>query len=433
MIMDVLLYGVSGLPLNLFNIYCWHKLVDRKINFKNYNFYLALLIILTAGTILNYTVISIAKMVVTTLLFILICRYIFGMTFKQSIMVVLVSQIIVMVAELVFVIIGTIFFDSNLENTLFTIKIGAISNVIIGIISFIILKLILLTRGFRFIKNHVELMLKKEILTYFTMIVVILVVSTTISYMELPLLIVLTINTIMALIFIFIIFKFAITENKYAKTNSKYQVSITSLREYQEILDKYRVSTHENKNQLLAIKNMSKDPKIISYINAIIDDKTKDNDAVMNKAYKIPDDRFRSTIYPKMCKIDELKIKYKFLISNDVKTADLIDMDDYLVRDACMILGVYLDNAIEAVKDLNKKLIYLEIYIMDGYLCFDITNNFEGTLDVEKLFKRKYTTKGKEHGYGLVLVNRIVKENDKIENECEVSGNIITQRLKVKM
>ena len=433
MIMDVLLYGVSGLPLNLFNIYCWHKLVDRKINFKNYNFYLALLIILTAGTILNYTVISIVKMVVTTLLFILICRYIFGMTFKQSIMVVLVSQIIVMVAELVFVIICSLITYGHLEEFLFGYNMSIVLNIVVPIISLLILKLCLYKNLIKPFQTLITIINKKEVILYSSMIIVILVVATTETYMELSLPIVLTINTVMALVFIFIIFKFAITENKYAKTNSKYQVSITSLREYQEILDKYRISTHENKNQLLAIKNMSKDPKIISYIGAIIDDKTKDNDAVMNKAYKIPDDRFRSTIYPKMCKIDELKIKYKFLISNDVKTADLIDMDDYLVRDACMILGVYLDNAIEAVKDLNKKLIYLEIYIMDGYLCFDITNNFEGTLDVEKLFKRKYTTKGKEHGYGLVLVNRIVKENDKIENECEVSGNIITQRLKVKM
>ena len=433
MIMDVLLYGVSGLPLNLFNIYCWHKLVDRKINFKNYNFYLALLIILTAGTILNYTVISIVKMVVTTLLFILICRYIFGMTFKQSIMVVLVSQIIVMVAELVFVIICSLITYGHLEEFLFGYNMSIVLNIVVPIISLLILKLCLYKNLIKPFQTLITIINKKEVILYSSMIIVILVVATTETYMELSLPIVLTINTVMALVFIFIIFKFAITENKYAKTNDKYQVSITSLREYQEILDKYRISTHENKNQLLAIKNMSKDSKIISYINAIIDDKTKDNDAVMNKAYKIPDDRFRSTIYPKMCKIDELKIKYKFLISNDVKTADLIDMDDYLVRDACMILGVYLDNAIEAVKDLNKKLIYLEIYIMDGYLCFDITNNFEGTLDVEKLFKRKYTTKGKEHGYGLVLVNRIVKENDKIENECEVSGNIITQRLKVKM
>ena len=90
------------------------------------------------------------------------------------------------------------------------------------------------------------------------------------------------------------------------------EIILESKKKAQEILDKFRVSTHENKNQLLTIKTMVKDPKVISYIEAIIDEKTKDNEKIMNKAYTIPDDRFRSLIYQKLCKIDELKIKYKF-------------------------------------------------------------------------------------------------------------------------
>ena len=82
---------------------------------------------------------------------------------------------------------------------------------------------------------------------------------------------------------------------------------------------------------------------------------------------------------------------------------------------------------------MKKKNIFVEVYIIDGYLCFDITNNFEGTLDLDKLFKPKYTTKGKDHGYGLSLVSKIVKENENIENECEVINGKITQRLKVKI
>ncbi len=433
MIMDVLLYGVSGIVLNVFTVYCWLDLIREKTYMPLLHKIVVILIMSIVGTMLYFLFPQPFRLIISFIFLFFIGFIVANRNFKSAIPMVLISQIIIILAELSFIILGTLFIGEKIETILSTPVGGLLLNIYISLISFGILKTKIPKKIFNLIIVYIDLMKKKEVLTYLIMILVIIIISTIESYMKLSLPIVLTTNTIMTLVFIFIIFKFAITENKYAKTNSKYQVSITSLREYQEILDKYRISTHENKNQLLAIKNMSKDSKIISYINAIIDDKTKDNDAVMNKAYKIPDDRFRSTIYPKMCKIDELKIKYKFLISNDVKTADLIDMDDYLVRDACMILGVYLDNAIEAVKDLNKKLIYLEIYIMDGYLCFDITNNFEGTLDVEKLFKRKYTTKGKEHGYGLVLVNRIVKENDKIENECEVSGNIITQRLKVKM
>ena len=116
--------------------------------------------------------------------------------------------------------------------------------------------------------------------------------------------------------------------------------------------------------------------------------------------------------------MDKLKIKYKLNISRDVRTTDLIDLDEDLVIKICKILGVFLDNAIEAVKGLKKKQIAVEMYAIDNDLCIDITNNFKGNLDINKISEAKYTTKGDGHGYGLTLVNQIINdEAGKLENE----------------
>lgn len=433
MLVDVLLYGIGTIFVAVFLVYCWYELLSEKVDVKNVKLYCAVVIMTVIGTFLNYAVPHIIRMLLTVLYLIFISYWFLHRNVKDIILAVLFSYLILMLSELLLVIMLPILFKVNINEVSNSVYGGLIISLLIAVFSLLILKTKFPKKIFNYILKYVKVMKKKEVLTYLIMIIMIVIISTAESYMEFPTEVILITNTAMALIFIFMVIKFAIAEDKYARTNSKYQVSITSLKEYQEMLDKYRISNHENKNQLLTIKTMVKDPKVISYIDAIVDEKTKDNEKIMNKAYKIPDERFRSIIYPKMCKVDELKIKYKFSISNDVKTADLIDMDDYLVANACSILGVFLDNAIEAVKDLKKKSIYLEIYIMDGYLCFDITNNFEGVLDIDKIYKPKYTTKGKEHGYGLEVVNKIVRENEKIENECEINKDMITQRLKVKM
>ena len=162
------------------------------------------------------------------------------------------------------------------------------------------------------------------------------------------------------------------------------------------MIDKYRIYNHENKNELQTLRNLisKKNTKALKYIDSILDNKIKDNEKIMHKTSKIPEGGLRATIYSKLCIMDELGIKYSLDIAKDIRTVDLINMKEDIVLNICKILGVFLDNAIEAVKDLKTKHIGIEIYLMDGDLCVDITNNYEGKLDIDKIGSSKYTTKG---------------------------------------
>ena len=210
------------------------------------------------------------------------------------------------------------------------------------------------------------------------------------------------------------------------------------LTEYEVMIDKFRVDTHENKNEFLTIRNMLKDKNsketVIKYIDKLVDNKIKDNDKIMKKTSKIPEGGLRATIYSKLCLMDKLKINYKLNISREVRTTDLINLDEDLVLKICKILGVFLDNAIEAVKELERKEISIEIYFMDDELCIDITNNFKGNIDIDKMSDMKYSTKGKGRGYGLTLVNKLLEEeSNRLENEKSISRDTFTQSLKIKM
>ena len=279
-------------------------------------------------------------------------------------------------------------------------------------------------------------MQNKEIATYSIMVISILITSIIESYMNIPLSIVLVTNTIMGLVIVSIIVKFVTTKSNYQLISNKYETSINSLKEYETMIDKFRVNNHENKNELLTIRNMikNKDKKIIEYIDALVDNKIKDNEEIMYKTSKIPEGGLRATIYSKLCVMDKYKIKYKLDISKDVRTVDLINLDDELILNICKILGVFLDNAIEEVKKNKKRIINIELYVIDKSLYIDITNNYTGIIDIEKIGKEKQTTKGKEHGYGLLLVNQIISENSKhIENERSINGNYFTQSLIIKL
>lgn len=365
------------------------------------------------------------------------CYFTVNKNSRISFLSVLTSQLTLWFSEFTFVIIASIFGNDNIQESINSnIILFMILNIYIFIISILLLKIKLPQKLFALFDSVSESIKNNEAIAYTLMIVIVIAVSTTESYMQLPLPIILTTNVIMTIIFIGLIIMSSTIKSKYNNINSKYETSITSLREYEGMIDKYRIYNHENKNELLTLRNLisKKNTKALKYIDEIINDKIKDNEKIMYKTSKIPEGGLRATIYAKLCTMDELGIKYSLDIAKDIRTVDLINMKEDIVLNICKILGVFLDNAIEAVKDLKTKHIGIEIYLMDGDLCVDITNKYEGKLDMNKIGNSKYTTKGGNHGYGLSLVNQIISDYpDVFENEKSITKNTFTQKIKIKM
>ena len=314
--------------------------------------------------------------------------------------------------------------------------INLVNNIGTTIASFVIWKTGYPKKLYNFLIKSLQSYRQGELIITTILMLLVAIISTIAVYLKWNYIIVLSINTVLIIIFVFISIKFASAKNKYNEISNKYETSISSLRQYEAMIDKYRLYNHENKNELQTLRNLisKKNTKALKYIDGILEDKIKDNEKIMRKTFKIPEGGLRAIIYGKLCKMDELGIKYSLDIARDVRTVDLINMDEEIVLNICKILGVFLDNAIEAVKNLKEKQITIEIYLIDEKLCIDITNNFEGKLELDKLDKEKYTTKGKNHGYGLSLVKQIIDDNSNIfENEKSISRNTFTQKLKIKM
>ena len=83
------------------------------------------------------------------------------------------------------------------------------------------------------------------------------------------------------------------------------------------------------------------------------------------------------------------------------------------------------------VKNLYKTPKEVKINIFrnkDNKLLISIVNPFEGTIDLTHKIAGT-STKGLGHGYGLLLVEDILKKNSKFKNITEIIDNIFIQNL----
>ncbi len=428
--------NILGALINSFaHIFIWSRLLDKKIDFKDYKYYIVQ-VLFAILMLLNFLFINtIFRVLVIVVIMTIFCYFLFKCNYRISFITSIFSQLTMMISELIFAILAVVILkiDSNFIVSNLVGKL--IANTFISIIA-------IMTCNIKIIQN-----LYNKIVSSITEIkinsFVIIILATIITinfnflsvYYHYPLLSIIIGNIAISVIYIFIYYKYLIAETNYSKINDKYNNTLNSLKEYEEILDVYRVSNHENKNQLLMIRNMiiKKEKDIPEYIDKIIDNKIKDDEKLMFDTNKIPAGGLRAVIYSKLLVMKDEKIDFNLIVDRKVRTVDLIELGESLMFDVCRITGVFLDNAIEEVKNKEDKRIFIELFTDEDKLCIKISNNFKGSINIEKIYEKGYTTKSEGHGYGLSLVKEIVDKNSKLTNLTSVENDIFTQLLGIKV
>lgn len=414
-------------------IYVWHKLLDKKINFKNYKLYIALLIMIFTS-IFNYFMINkFIKICLITIILMFIFRFLFKEKIHKCVITPIFSQIMIMVSEVIFALI-IIILQIDIRITITSFIINMISNIFIAIISIIIIKIKFLKNLYLKLLSITDRINLIQLGLFCVMSMLILNILLMGSYYKIKFEYFLIFNVAIIIMIIFIIFYLFKTQNQYNKVSDKYNIAIKSLNDYEDMMTKYRVANHENKNLLLTVRAMvlNKDKDIPKYIDSIIEQKYMDDEKLLFEMSVIPSGGLRATIYSEILKIKENKINYSLNIDRKINTVDLINLETDTIVEICKIIGVFIDNSIEAVKVLRKRNIDIQLYIENKNLCIKVSNNYKGNIDISKINDEGYTTKGKGHGYGLALVKNIVNNNDLFENRTEISKTIFSQVLIIK-
>ena len=418
------------------NMYIWTKLLEKRPKIKSLKT-IIVFVLMAVITLLNYFYNNqFIRILTITIVMAIFIKILMKEKINRAILASVTAQIIYMISEIIFAIIISTVFSLNANDIANTQFATLAANFAIVIIAIIIVNFPITVKFYKFLLRITSKVKNVHLVIFVFLVTLIANVLAMTVYYKVDFSYLLLFNTLLTLFCISIVFYSFRTKNNYIKVYDKYNTTLNSLKEYENILDRYRISNHENKNQLLTVRNMisKNNKKAIDYIDTIVENKLKDNDRVMVEASKIPTGGLRGLIYSKVLLMKKLKINYELEISNDVRTVDLISkIDDSTMLDICKVIGVYLDNAIQSVEKLKSKYINIEMYLEESMLVISVSNNYKGIIELDKIEDSGYTSKGSGHGYGLALTKEIIESNSKLSNEKSIAKDTFTQILKIKM
>lgn len=206
----------------------------------------------------------------------------------------------------------------------------------------------------------------------------------------------------------------------------------------EELLTNYKMQVHENKNRLLMIRGMLEQPthKIEGYIDGIL---KEINESKSNANYWLTELKYiplpgvRNFINYKLIQLRELGTEVEVFVSCDLDKIDCSTLSDDDYNQLTTMLGVVLDNMIDSVSKIEKKLISVNLYVDGDKIHGEFVNNFTEEIDINRLNEIGYSTKGQKRGVGLSLVAKITRFNKRFECIPEIVDNFFIQHITIKM
>ena len=240
---------------------------------------------------------------------------------------------------------------------------------------------------------------------------------------------------ILFVVSIIIIFGIIIkNESKYERLKEENKQMYNHVTKYEKIITEQGKVNHEFKNQLMVIRGYAqmKSDKLLNYIDSITQDANKTHSSyLISQLNKFPEGGIKGLLYYKLSIMEDENIKYELDVQAGVKTK-LNSLSINMYKNITKILGVLLDNAIDASKRSKEKHIIISVLKDKSNVIFSISNSYKGKLNLDKM-GTGFTAKGLGHGYGLRLVNDIMKETNSFEVTGEVKDKYYVSNLIIKI
>lgn len=340
------------------------------------------------------------------------------------------TEIILGVCE---IIVSLVLFLIGIKSTdiVNNLKYNLIANILIAVFAILLSNIPLIKKA---MNKVIDIFKKKKLINYLYVLLLILYLIVSKNGLEFVLKSNYYVN-ILFIIAVIIIFGIIIkNESKYERLKEENKQMYNHVTKYEKIITEQGKVNHEFKNQLMVIRGYAqmKSDKLLDYIDSITQDANKTHSSyLISQLNKFPEGGIKGLLYYKLSIMEDENIKYELDVQTGVKTK-LNSLSTNMYKNITKILGVLLDNAIDASKKSKEKQIIISVLKDKSNVIFSISNSYKGKLNLDKM-GTGFTTKGLGHGYGLRLVNDIMKETNSFKVTNEVKNKYYVSNLIIKI
>lgn len=363
------------------------------------------------------------------LLNVLVYKYIFNISLEESIISSSILMFLVLISDTITSIFLRMFLDlSKIRTTLIII---VLSNIIVSIMVILIFNIKPIQKQLK--KFYNSIVPKKGINTVIFFILLICEFTLLLhnlgksSVFQLDYII----NIIIILILMIMTYTFIQSKNKYKKLESEYDNLFSYVQNFEDWIEREQLNRHEYKNQLAVLRCLTKEKKVKSKIDEILEDSINIEGQEVTNLKNLPKGGIKGLMYYKSAIAQKQKIKLTTDVSLE-KEGILTKLSEKEIRILCKLIGIYFDNAIEAASESRKKCVTIEVYELSDKVSFVFSNTFKRHKNMNDRNKKGVSSKGEGRGNGLYFANKILKDNKWLDSKQEIIDNYYIQQLNVK-
>ena len=193
----------------------------------------------------------------------------------------------------------------------------------------------------------------------------------------------------------------------------------------------YRKEIHENTNHLLLIKSMDYKEDIKTYVDHLLGNKNCNSKYWMKELNYLHFPGIKEFLNFKLNELYNMGASIELFISDDLDNIYDINMSSFY--DLTTILGILIDNIKDCIMNMDSKLVSIQFYLDDDILHWEFVNGIEKDVDVNSIFRKGYSTKGKNRGVGLSIVSDIISRNPSINCCPRVIDNFFLMDVSFKL
>lgn len=407
-------------------------LLDKPQNNKKMNIVI-FIILCVLQYIIYMNILGTLKTVLLCIIYSIMFNQIFSIKFGKSVLLSIIYAILTIIPDLLVLIIFTKIFNVSKEIYYSSMAGGIVTNSAVCIL--MILLIYIIRKPLRKLMNYkVSENLKIVFISLLTLITLALFFYNLIKTYEFNNNILRYIIVILSLIaIIFNIFKQKIENENILK---RYDVMLNTIGEYEKDVEEQRKLIHETRNELMTVRckllDKSSKEDIFEYLDSLMGDKVSGKMSNYSKFNYLPPNGLKGFLYYKFMEAEKEGVNAIINVSSGVENSFLKDLDTNNFKCLGRILGVYLDNAIEASAKSKEKKLGVEIYLVKNNIKIIISNTYNNEINLDKMGNERISTKGRNRGHGLLLVSKILTENKIFDVKSTAKNGIYTQELTIE-